>query len=71
MTDVSTTNYKNAIAETVKVDFSGKSGNNVGYFISDGRPWDDASHTTKEYYSIGKDYQDQASWNKWESFIQR
>ncbi|MDD2974576.1 MAG: hypothetical protein PHZ10_05685, partial [Aliarcobacter cryaerophilus] len=70
ITDVSTTNYKNAIAETVKVDFSGKSGNNVGYFISDGRPWDDASDTTREYYSIGKDYQDQASWKKWESFIQ-
>ena len=70
--DDKTTNYKNAIAETVKVDFSGKSGksvNNVGYFISDGRPWDDASHTTKEFYSIGKDYQDQDSWNKWESFI--
>ena len=61
-----------AIAETVKVDFSGKSGksvNNVGYFISDGRPWDDPD-TTKEDYSIGKDYQDQASWNKWETFIQ-
>ncbi|MFY9105695.1 hypothetical protein OZY38_10610, partial [Aliarcobacter cryaerophilus] len=69
ITDVSTTNYKNAIAETVKVDFSGKSGNNVGYFISDGRPWDDASDTTREYYSIGKDYQDQASWDKWETFI--
>uniref|UniRef100_UPI00082716F4 Ig-like domain-containing protein n=1 Tax=Aliarcobacter cryaerophilus TaxID=28198 RepID=UPI00082716F4 len=69
ITDVSTTNYKNAIAETVKVDFSGKSGNNVGYFISDGRPWDSAGHTTKEFYSIGKDYQDKDSWNKWESFI--
>ncbi|MCT7545198.1 hypothetical protein N5T80_02575 [Aliarcobacter cryaerophilus] len=69
ITDVSTTNYKNAIAETVKVDFSGKSGNNVGYFISDGRPWDDASHTTEEYYSIGEKYQDQASWNNWKKFI--
>ncbi|MCT7467060.1 Ig-like domain-containing protein, partial [Aliarcobacter cryaerophilus] len=69
ITDVSTTNYKNAIAETVKVDFSGKSGNNVGYFISDGRPWDDASHTTEEYYSIGEKYQDQASWNNWKTFI--
>jgi hypothetical protein len=69
ITDVSTTNYKNAIAETVKVDFSGKSGNNVGYFISDGRPWDDSKDTTKEDYSVGRDYQDQASWDKWETFI--
>ncbi|MCT7494723.1 hypothetical protein N5S93_03795 [Aliarcobacter cryaerophilus] len=70
ITDVSTTNYKNAIAETVKeVDFSEKSGNNVGYFISDGRPWDDSNDTTKEYYSIGKDYTDTDSWDKWETFI--
>ncbi|MCT7500124.1 calcium-binding protein, partial [Aliarcobacter cryaerophilus] len=70
ITDVSTTNYKNAIAETVKeVDFSEKSGNNVGYFISDGRPWDDSKDTTQEDYSIGKDYEDQASWNNWETFI--
>ncbi|MCT7532627.1 hypothetical protein N5U22_04355 [Aliarcobacter cryaerophilus] len=69
--DDTTTNYKNAIAETVKVNFTGKEdGNNVGYFISDGRPWDDPD-TTKEDYSIGKDYEDQASWNKWETFIQK
>ncbi|MGJ0289621.1 hypothetical protein NG749_04705 [Aliarcobacter cryaerophilus] len=69
--DAKTTNYKNAIDETVKVGNIEKSGNNVGYFISDGRPWDDSKDTPEKDYSISKDYTGTDSWNNWKLFIQK
>ncbi|MCT7543505.1 immunoglobulin-like domain-containing protein [Aliarcobacter cryaerophilus] len=69
--DSTTTNYKNAIAETVvKVGNIGKSGNNVGYFISDGEPWAeknaDGNYPDKSEYTI---YEGHSDWLAWKNFI--